>query len=147
VLAGRAHKEKTGARGLLSVFERALIKFEKTLPSTEIAVLQVDMAVVDDPEAALRRMLVNDSIKSYQKNFLVKHGIYLEFERDAVERIQETAIANHKSVNQVCDDLFHDYPYGIKLMGLENFKIPREAIGNPSQYLDDYVRKNFKKKV
>ncbi|TAL31031.1 MAG: AAA family ATPase [Spirochaetes bacterium] len=147
VLAGRANKEKTGARGLLSVFEKALIKFEKTLPSTEITQLQVDKSVVDEPEAALRKMLLNDNIKSFQKNFLVKFGIYIEFDRDAAERIQEIAIANHKSVNQVCEDLFHDYPYGIKLMGLENFRIPGEAIDNPSHYLDEYVRKNFKKKV
>ena len=35
IFAERAFAEKTGARGLLSVFERALIKFEKTMPSLE----------------------------------------------------------------------------------------------------------------
>jgi ATP-dependent Clp protease ATP-binding subunit ClpX len=145
ILAGRASREKTGARGLLSVFEKTLIKFEKTLPSTEIKQLLVDMEVVEHPEEALRKMLLSDSIKSYQKNFLLKHGIYLDFEKEAVERIQEMAAANRKSIKQLCEDMFHDYPYGIRLVGLDNFKITREAVEKPALFLNDFVRDNYKK--
>jgi ATP-dependent protease Clp ATPase subunit len=145
ILAGRASREKTGARGLLSVFEKTLIKFEKTLPSPEIKQLLVDREVVEHPEEALRKMLLSDSIKSYQKNFLLKHGIYLDFEREAVERIQEMAAANRKSIKQLCEDMFHDYPYGIRLVGLDNFKITREAVEKPALFLNDFVRDNYKK--
>ncbi|HEB84744.1 MAG TPA: AAA family ATPase, partial [Bacteroidetes bacterium] len=41
LLAQQAHSEKTGARGLMRVVERALIPFEKRLPSTPISKLVV----------------------------------------------------------------------------------------------------------
>ncbi|HDP80097.1 MAG TPA: AAA family ATPase [Spirochaetes bacterium] len=146
ILAARAYREKTGARGLLSVFEQALIKFEKTLPSTDIKKLKVDNTVLEDPESALKTMMLSDSIKRYQKEFLLKHSIYLEFEKGAVEKIQEMARAGNKSIKQQCEDLFHDYPHGIRLMSLESFTITTEAVENPSVYIDDYIRKNFRNK-
>ena len=146
ILAKRANDEKTGARGLLSVFEKVLIKFEKTLPSTDIKSLIVDEEVVSDPESSLGKMLLNDSIKRFQKDFLLKHGIYLEFERDAVERIQKMALESHKSIKQVCEELFVDYPYGIRLMELDSFKITNETLDDPDKFLDNYIRANYKKK-
>ncbi|HPL17836.1 MAG TPA: AAA family ATPase, partial [Spirochaetota bacterium] len=91
LLAGKAHSEKTGARGLLSVFEKVLIKFEKSLPSTNIKRLVVDRRVIESPAEALKELLIEDGIQSFQKDFLVEHGIYLEFEKEAVEKIQEMA--------------------------------------------------------
>lgn len=146
IFAQRAYQEKTGARGLLSVFEKALIKFEKTLPSTEIKQLYADRDLVEKADESLRKMLISDSIKSFQKNFLLKHGIYLDFDKDAADKLQEISISNHMSLKQLCDDLFHDYPYGIRLMGIDNFKITREAVENPTVYIDEYIRKNYIKK-
>jgi ATP-dependent Clp protease ATP-binding subunit ClpX len=57
LLAQKACKEKTGARGLVSVIEKALIKFEKKLPSTSLNQLLVSREVVTDPEAELKRLL------------------------------------------------------------------------------------------
>jgi ATP-dependent Clp protease ATP-binding subunit ClpX len=145
LLAKRAHTEKTGARGLLTVFEKVLIKFEKTLPSTDIQRLLVDEKVVNSPETALRKMLLNDSIKRFQKDFLLKNGIFLEFEKDAAELIQDMAAESNKSIKQVCEDLFADYPYGIRLMERESFKITREAVEQPDEYLDAYIRDNYQK--
>lgn len=58
-LAERAAQEKTGARGLVSVTEKALIQFEKRLPSTEITEFLVTPEVVTDPEGELARLLAN----------------------------------------------------------------------------------------
>jgi ATP-dependent Clp protease ATP-binding subunit ClpX len=56
-LAALAHKEQTGARGLTSVVESTLIKFEKKLPSTAICRLVVTPEMVDDPVAELEKLL------------------------------------------------------------------------------------------
>jgi len=144
ILASRAYHEKTGARGLLSVFEKTLIKFEKTLPSTDVKKLVVDKAMVDDPSEVLKKLLLNDNIKGFQKNFLLEHGIYLDFEKEALEQIQEKARNEGKSIRQVCQDLFHDYPYALQLMNQDNFTIPAEAVVKPQEFIDEYVRKNYK---
>jgi len=55
-IAEMAAKEKTGARGLVSAFEKVLIPFEKHLPSTNIKRLLVTPELVDNPEAELKAL-------------------------------------------------------------------------------------------
>ncbi len=55
-LAREAHAENTGARGLVSAVERALLPFEKRLPSTETQKFPVTTAVIEDPAAMLARL-------------------------------------------------------------------------------------------
>ena len=97
------------------------------------------------PEETLKKMLLSDSIKHFQKDFLLKNGIYLDFRKDAAERVQEMAQAANRSIKQLCGELFHDYAYGIRLMSMEHFTITREAVENPQAYLDNYIRENYKK--
>jgi ATP-dependent Clp protease ATP-binding subunit ClpX len=66
LLAQKACQEKTGARGLVSVVERALINFEKKLPSTSVNQLLVTRETVVDPEKELKRVL-NDSENPEEK--------------------------------------------------------------------------------
>lgn len=86
ILAARAHLEKTGARGLLAVFEKLLIKFEKLLPSTEIKKLLIDKNVIEKPEQNLKELLLKDGIQRFQKEFLVDHGTFLEFNEKASKK-------------------------------------------------------------
>jgi len=62
-IAELAHREQTGARGLVSVMERILLPFETRLPSTDIEVLAVTEAMVDDPEGSLERLLASDDAR------------------------------------------------------------------------------------
>ena len=56
-MAAQAHAEGTGARGLVSVIEKALLAFEKSLPSSAVTRFPVTTDVVTDPQAALARLL------------------------------------------------------------------------------------------
>lgn len=143
ILAQRAYDEKTGARGLLSVFEKVLIKFEKSLPSTNIKELTVDREVVENPDTVLKRLLTEDNIHSFQKEFLVQHGVYLDFDADAVEKIQELAGQRLKSVNQLCTEFFQDYYHGLRLMKLDHFTITRAAVEDPQGFLNAYIKANY----
>lgn len=57
MLAEHAFKENTGARGLVSAVESALLQFEKRLPSTDIRQLAITTDVVESPEEAFENML------------------------------------------------------------------------------------------
>ena len=59
LLAEKAHEEKTGARGLVSVVEKAFMKFEKRLPSTDHKQFLVTREVVEDPAKELERLLAD----------------------------------------------------------------------------------------
>jgi endopeptidase Clp ATP-binding regulatory subunit ClpX len=56
-LAQLAYQEGTGARALVSVIEKVLVKLEKRLPSTDIKKLPVTEKVVKDPEGALQEIV------------------------------------------------------------------------------------------
>ena len=58
-IAENAAKERTGARGLVSAVERVLMKFEHTLPSTDIRCLLVTPTMVDDPGGELDKILAH----------------------------------------------------------------------------------------
>ncbi len=55
--AQKAAEEGTGARALVSVLERTLLPFEKTLPSTEIKKLVITREVAANPKQALCELL------------------------------------------------------------------------------------------
>jgi len=56
-IAKNAARERTGARGLVSAVEHVLMKFEHTLPSSNIRQLLVTGEMVDDPAGELDKIL------------------------------------------------------------------------------------------
>ena len=53
-LAGHAFAENTGARGLVSAVEKALLDFERKLPSAGINEFPATSAIIDNPETFLK---------------------------------------------------------------------------------------------
>jgi len=97
-LAQNAFKENTGARGLVSAVEGALLLFEKKLPSTHIKKFPVTAAVIENPERELETLLatsqqslnetfaklalaekefIKDYLHSNKKNFAEKFSLTL----------------------------------------------------------------------
>ncbi len=70
-LAEKAYMEKTGARGLVSVIEEALIRFEKKLPSTDIKRLIVTDELIKKPDQVLENIVNNQDkyLKEIEKHF------------------------------------------------------------------------------
>ncbi len=56
-MAALAFAENTGARGLVSVIEKALLDFERALPSSPVRRFPVTLAVLDDPRGTLERLV------------------------------------------------------------------------------------------
>ncbi len=70
-IAKMAYREGTGARALISVIEKVLLPFEKTLPSTRVKHFAVTGEVVENPEQVLKQILQNpdnpEIIRQYEK--------------------------------------------------------------------------------
>jgi hypothetical protein len=69
VLAEKAFKENTGARGLVSAVERALLLFEKKLPSCDIKKFPVTVSVIQDPPKSLENMLSLSNRSQLEETF------------------------------------------------------------------------------
>jgi endopeptidase Clp ATP-binding regulatory subunit ClpX len=59
ILAEKAFEENTGARGLVSAVEGALLLFEKKLPSTGISKFPVTESVIEKPEKSLEMLIAS----------------------------------------------------------------------------------------
>lgn len=59
-IASLAHKEKTGARALVSVMEKLLVAYERVLPSTDVTRFTVTDELVDDPRGFLEKILQDE---------------------------------------------------------------------------------------
>ena len=69
ILSKRAFEENTGARGLVSVIEKALLLFEKKLPSTDIKKFPVIVSVMEDPKGSLKKLLEISNTKELDQTF------------------------------------------------------------------------------
>ncbi|MFC1515639.1 AAA family ATPase [Thermodesulfobacteriota bacterium] len=90
-LAENAFQENTGARGLVSAVEKALLVFEKRLPSTNVKTFPVTVSVLNDPEASLAKLMdpshkteideiyqaLSDNEKDFIKAYLTSHKTYI----------------------------------------------------------------------
>ena len=139
-LAELAAQEQTGARALVSVCERALLKFEKCLPSTQIRSFTVTAEVVDSPEVELKKLLIHQDVNAFSAQFLNAYGIELSFEDDAFALLAEEAASEGASVSDLCDRKMHDYGHGLKLLGRTEFKVTAVALRDPKAHLDKLIK-------
>ena len=92
ILSKRAFEENTGARGLVSVIEKALLLFEKKLPSTDIKKFPVIVSVMEDPKGSLKKLLEISNTKELDQTF---ERLELEEKKFIIEYI----IANKKNLS------------------------------------------------
>ncbi len=145
-IAKMAHLEKTGARGLSSVLEKILVKFEKKLPSTAVRKLFVDDNVLNNPEHVLTK-LVNESVfLSFSENFKKNHNIDIDFTETAEDILRELALENSLSVEKHLENVFENYQHGLHLLNADNFKVDEECAKNPEKYLNEFIRKTREEK-
>jgi len=69
ILAKNAFEENTGARGLVSAIEKALLLFEKKLPSKNITKFPVTPAIVENPKKSLETLIEVTSDKQLDEDF------------------------------------------------------------------------------
>jgi ATP-dependent Clp protease ATP-binding subunit ClpX len=68
-MAHMAYQQQTGARGLISAIEKALLKFERKLPSTDVTELVVTEKMVKDPEGELKKLLADPHSEARLKRY------------------------------------------------------------------------------
>lgn len=96
LLAERAARHKTGARGLVSVIERVLINFEKRLPSTSIRRLVVTPEVVKNPKEELERLLAHPDDPAYEERFEAAALRERELLRQSIRRREQEILTLYR---------------------------------------------------
>jgi len=157
-VAERAADEKTGARGLVTAWEKVLRDFKFELPSLGLPDLIVDGALVNDPAKALERCRLDaqtfstdvraEMIHSFAARFGSAHGLELVLDAGAVRGLVQRAEREGSGVEDLCSRLFKDYPFGLQLVsrstGQKAFHINREAVEDPDKFLSDLVVSSYR---
>jgi endopeptidase Clp ATP-binding regulatory subunit ClpX len=157
-VAESAAEEKTGARGLVTVWEKVLREFKFELPSIALPELVVSEALVKDPTAALEacRLLAEEwasdvratEVRDFAEAFRREHGIEIQFELAAVQAITERASREGSSVEALCLKLFKDYPFGLQLVIRNSrrtiFTLSEAAVAQPELFLSNLVSQSYR---
>ncbi len=158
-VAARAYKEKTGARGLMTILERAFRGFKFELPSTSIKTLKVDRDTIEDPDKQLKQLLrdnlssqhavLKKEIQEYTSRFEAQHGFTLEFNEDAIIALIEESLETDKTIRGLCERKFQDFNHGLTLIsrntGQKSFLIDGEVIRDTEKALSNWVVASYQK--
>jgi len=156
-VAARAATEKTGARGLLTVFERVFRDFKFELPSAGIREFRLTLPVLRDPAGALATMLaagqeahlsvMRGEVQQFADRFEKEHGLRLDFRAAAVTALIELSRKEGRTARAICEDRFKDFPYGLKLIarntGRTTFTIGKVAVDRPDKTLSLWITESY----
>lgn len=157
-IAEAAAREKTGARGLMTVCERLLRQFKFELPGTSVTELRITAGLVSDPAGTLAALLegaapVGDTrlvaeVAAFSRRFESEHGVRLAFDPGAVARLSSLVASTGKSVPEICAEKFRDFHFGLQLIrkntGQTTFPVTGEAVDDPDKYLSNLVVSSYR---
>ncbi|HEV3271291.1 MAG TPA: AAA family ATPase [Candidatus Methylacidiphilales bacterium] len=156
-MARLAAEEQTGARGLVTVGERALRSFKFELPGSGVRRFVAHEALVLDPEAELRRILSDgryeerlvmaEIARQFAARFEEKHLLRLELTPDAIDALVEGALEAGRNMRDHCALVFKDFEFGLKLVsknsGQTSFTIDRSVVEAPDQTMSRWVVNSY----
>lgn len=153
LIAEMAAKEKTGARGLLTVFEKLFRDYKYHLAGSGLSQMRVTAELVREPKTVLQRLMaeghreeeatMRQQVQQFADRFAREHNIELQFEPAAVDRLVERAHTERMNIADLCAHLFKDYQFGLTLIqkntGRGQFILTAAAIDSPDKFLSDLV--------
>jgi endopeptidase Clp ATP-binding regulatory subunit ClpX len=142
LLAQKAHEEKTGARGLVSVVEKTLIKFEKKLPSTPIKKFLVTPEVVLDPASELEHLLAQAEDPAYEDRF---ESAWEKEHRVLVERLETQAREYLGRFDTRMTDFRRDLIASRSMEGVLDLPQALETVFREIQQVQDYEMRFFER--
>jgi hypothetical protein len=89
-----------------------------------------------------------NQVRMFESDFYAKHGFKIHFNEPAINEILAQALDRNESATAVCQRISVDYDYGFRLIadrsGRTQFIIPREAVADHQNYLDELIRESYK---
>ncbi len=160
-IAELAAEEKTGARGLMTVCERALRGFKFELPSTTVKRFVVTRELLDQPEAGLaallaehqreERVVLRQLVHEFADRFREAHGLGIRFTDEAAEWLAGEALTSGQGVRELCAVRFKDFQFGLKLVaqntGRQEFTVDRGVAEAPEKVLSEWVVESYRNKT
>jgi ATP-dependent Clp protease ATP-binding subunit ClpX len=157
LISAAAAEEKTGARGLLTVFEKLFRDYKYHLAGSGLSQLRVSAELVREPRRVLDRIMAEghkqgevamaQSARNFAERFGREHKIDIKFDDAAVQRLVERTQTEHMTMAELCSHLFKDYQFGLGLIaknsGQKSFVLTRDAVDAPDKFLSELVVRSY----
>src|SRR5436853_831515 len=157
LIADAAAQEKTGARGLLTVFEKLFRDYKYHLAGSGLSQLRVTAELVREPKLVLERLMAEGekheanmleaAARRWGEVFGREHGVEIVFDDGALRRWVERAQTERMNMNDLCAHLFKDYQFGLSLVkkntGRTKFVLGAEAVDAPDRCLSELVVQSY----
>jgi len=89
-----------------------------------------------------------EEIDKYEERFSERHGVEIEFDEGAVDRIIELVMDESAEVSAICDRFSQHYEHGLKLIrdktGMQGFVLTREAVDEPEDFLNRLIQETYR---
>ncbi len=151
----QAHKQKTGARALMTVCEKVLRDYKFELPSTSIDEFVVTVDVVNSPQAELikiladsnynRQLVAVEKVRRYEIDFAQKHSMQILFDDQATAIICQ--MAEVQQPEEICAQILESYEHGLSLIkqntGASQFVLTKQVVEDPDAVLEKWIRESY----
>ena len=138
--------------------ERLLRESKYELPGAGVERLTVDADFVADPAGTLGRLLLAgadqrergewDAARQFAAQFRRAHGVTLRIPDETAHRLAERAASEGVDVRALCERLFKDYQFGLKLIQQNTrqtqFDLPPAAVDDPDKYISELVLESYR---
>ncbi len=119
--------------------------FAEEIVDTLIAwVMEEGISVSAAFEEAAR---VRELVRSFEEQFLKKHGVRITFDDDALNDIIDRSFRENVDPETICQSAVNNYEFGLKLIhektGKSRFTIHRMALSNSEEYLNQLIRDSY----
>ena len=158
-ISEQAVTERTGARGLMTVCEKAFREYKYRLPDhEEVREFVVTREMIESPVEKLSELLESPTmyrlrvaefqLRKFERQFLEQHGIQISFSQQALERLAQRTFETEQPVLEFCNALFEDYQHGLNLLQkvpkLGRLEVDAEGIDDPGTSIDRWIRENYR---
>ncbi len=155
-IAKLAHKEKTGARALMTVCEKILRDFKFELPSLGLSKFILTADVVKDPKGELERIMSDkdylarlkkyDEIRQFGLSFKKDKDLKIDFSEDAVgellKREQELGVSPAAFLEQQKENLGSALKLIEQSTHRKEFLLEKDFVLDPTRYLENLVKES-----
>jgi ATP-dependent Clp protease ATP-binding subunit ClpX len=157
LIAEEASQEKTGARGLLTVFEKLFRDYKYYLAGSGLSQMRVTVDLVREPKRVLERLMaegqnheavtLEGGARQFADKFKAEHGIEIVFDEAAVRRLLQRAQRERMKMEELCAHLFKDFQFGLSLIrkntGERKFVLDAAAVDAPDKFLSELVVQSY----
>src|ERR1700732_134649 len=157
LIAEEASKEKTGARGLLTVFEKLFRDYKYYRAGSGLSQMRVTADLVREPKRVLERLMaegqrqeavpLGGGARQFGDKFKAEHGIEIVFDEAAVRRLLQRAQRERMKMEELCAHLFKDFQFGLSLIskntGQRKFVLDAAAVDAPDKFLSELVVQSY----